>query len=116
MSALSSQIALKVEQEEPPEGFTLHHRESVGSTNDALAKLALEGAPSGTMMLADRQTKGRGRLGRFWQSEPGNLHASILLRAWIARSRNAPQLSLLAGVALAETLVEHGPDDLDLAS
>ncbi|MGI9509302.1 MAG: biotin--[acetyl-CoA-carboxylase] ligase [Geminicoccaceae bacterium] len=111
---MSPHFALNVEQDEPPEGFTLHHLEAVGSTNDVIARLALEGAPSGTMVLADRQTKGRGRLGRAWQSAPGNLQASILLRV-DCPLKNAPQLSLLAGVALGETLARHGPEDLDLA-
>lgn len=96
-----------------PEGFALQHARTVGSTNDEVAKLALEGAPSGTMLLADRQTQGRGRLGRNWQSFSGNLHASILLRP-ACSMRAASQLSLLAGVALCDVLAAHGPDDLAL--
>ena len=97
-----------------PQGFTLHHVETIGSTNDEAARLASSGAPSGTIVLADRQTKGRGRLGRTWQSVPGNLHASILLRP-DCTLQAASELSLLAGVVLAELLARQGPDDLDLA-
>ncbi|MGI9500602.1 MAG: biotin--[acetyl-CoA-carboxylase] ligase [Geminicoccaceae bacterium] len=95
-----------------PAGFHLHHLDTVGSTNDEVARLALEGRPSGTVVLADRQTEGRGRLGRSWQSAPGNLHASILLRP-DCTLKDASQLSLLAGVVLAELLAAHGRDDLD---
>ncbi len=97
-----------------PRGFTLHHVETIGSTNDEAARLAASGAPSGTIVLADRQSKGRGRLGRTWHSAPGNLHASILLRPDCSLQA-ASELSLLAGVVLTELLAGHGPDDLDLA-
>ncbi|MEZ5932400.1 MAG: biotin--[acetyl-CoA-carboxylase] ligase [Alphaproteobacteria bacterium] len=96
-----------------PRGFDLRHWETLGSTNDEAARLAAEGAPSGTIVVADRQTAGRGRLGRVWESPAGNLHASIILRPDCALQA-ASQLSLLAAVALAETLAEHGPDGLDL--
>ncbi|MEM7043988.1 MAG: biotin--[acetyl-CoA-carboxylase] ligase [Pseudomonadota bacterium] len=91
-----------------PDGFTLHHVETVGSTNDEAAKLADAGASSGTIVLADRQTTGRGRLGRRWHSEPGNLHASVLLRPDCSL-KDAAQLSLLAGVALADVLIAECP-------
>lgn len=96
-----------------PEGFILHRFGTVGSTNDEAAKLASDGAPSYTVVLADRQTAGRGRLGRQWRSKLGNLHASILLRPRCSL-KTAAELSLLAGVALADILVEHGPDDVGL--
>ncbi len=56
-------------------------RDTVGSTNELLRELAAEGAPAGTVVLADAQTAGRGRLGRSWHSPPGlGLFVSILLR------------------------------------
>lgn len=76
--------------------------------------MALDGAPSGTVVIADRQLNGRGRLGRHWISPPGNLYASIILRPDCSLAASAG-LSLLTGVALGETLIELGPDDLDLA-
>ena len=113
MNARDFEPALTATTEELPGGFTLHHVETIGSTNDEAVRLAAKGAPAGTVVLADRQTEGRGRLGRVWQSVPGNLHASILLRPDCAL-KAASQLSLLAGVALAELLARHGPDNLDL--
>ena len=96
-----------------PEGFSLHHLESVGSTNDEAARLAAAGAADGTIVLADRQTRGRGRLGRPWRSDPGNLYASVLLRP-DCRLTRASELSLLAGVALADMLEAERGDALDL--
>lgn len=110
----ASSLAAGSEDAEPlPEGFSLRHLASVGSTNDEASRLAAGGAPSGTIVLADRQTAGRGRLGRVWESAPGNLHASIILRPDCPLGA-ASQLSLLAGVALADVLAEHGPKSLDL--
>ncbi len=101
------------DHERLPDGFTLHHVETIGSTNDEAARLASIGAPSGTIVLADEQTGGRGRLGRPWRSAPGNLHASFLLRPDCAL-KAAGQLSLLAGLALSDLLIERGPEELDV--
>ena len=76
--------------------------------------MAEAGAPSGTIVLADRQTSGRGRLGRHWTSPAGNLYASVILKLDCPPQASAG-LSLLTAVALGEALVELGPDHLDLA-
>lgn len=60
-------------------------------------------------MLARRQTAGRGRDGRAWQSPPGNLYLSLLLRP-AAPAREAPLWALLAAVAFAEALDPSLPD------
>ncbi len=55
--------------------------ESTPSTNDEAHRLGAQGAREGTVVLADRQTAGRGRLGRSWHSPPGvGLYVSVLLR------------------------------------
>ena len=79
----------------------------VGSTNDVALRLAAEGAPDGTVVLADRQTAGRGRMGREWFSPPGaGLYMSILLRSSGGVAGDWPRrLTLGAGVALAEALL-----------
>lgn len=60
---------------------SLHVYDEVDSTNETALGLAASGAPGGTVIIADRQTAGRGRLGRTWYSPPGtNLYCSILLR------------------------------------
>jgi BirA family biotin operon repressor/biotin-[acetyl-CoA-carboxylase] ligase len=81
-------------------GRTLHVHEAVASTNTAAATLAQEGAPHGTVVVADSQTAGRGRLGRQWHSPPGkNLHCSILLRAMPAHGQQPLWLSWVPLIA-----------------
>ena len=60
---------------------------------------ALAGEAVPFWVMADRQTAGRGRSGRAWDSLPGNLHASVALRLSCDQQR-AAQLSLVAGVAV----------------
>jgi BirA family biotin operon repressor/biotin-[acetyl-CoA-carboxylase] ligase len=76
-----------------------------GSTNDEVARLALEGAEEGLWLRAERQSGGRGRQGRVWRSPPGNLHASTLVRLRHG-DPPAPTLALVAAVALHETLAD----------
>ncbi len=76
----------------------------VDSTNVQLRRLAEDGALEGTVVVADRQSAGRGRLGRRWESPFGvNLYCSILLRPQIP-VQQASQLTFLSAVAVAETL------------
>lgn len=90
-------------------GCCLHYCESVNSTNTLALQLARDGAPDGTVVMAETQTKGRGRLGRSWVSPPyRNLYLSAVLRPAIAASA-APQLTLVAGVAVAETVRQWAP-------
>ncbi|HAI31324.1 MAG TPA: biotin--[acetyl-CoA-carboxylase] ligase, partial [Thalassospira sp.] len=63
-----------------PEGFTLHERDTIDSTNEEAKRLADKGAQSGALVLARSQTSGRGRRGRVWSSPVGNLYSSLLLR------------------------------------
>lgn len=85
-------------------GGRLHCAETVDSTNRVAMERARAGAPEGTVVLADSQTAGRGRLQRSWQSPPGcNLYLSVVLRPAIP-PHDAPQMTLLAGVAAAETI------------
>jgi BirA family transcriptional regulator, biotin operon repressor / biotin---[acetyl-CoA-carboxylase] ligase len=79
------------------------HLAETGSTNgDAMAR-ATSGAALPFWLLADRQTAGRGRSGRVWVSEPGNLHATLALRLACGPAR-AAQLSLVAGVAVMDAI------------
>lgn len=76
---------------------------SVGSTNDVARRLAAEGAPAGTLVLAERQLAGRGRAGRAWDSPAGlGLWLSILLRPGSLPEPGA--VPLLVGLAVAEAL------------
>jgi BirA family transcriptional regulator, biotin operon repressor / biotin---[acetyl-CoA-carboxylase] ligase len=80
---------------------------STGSTNADALELARQGAPEGTVVVADEQTAGRGRLGREWISAPGaGLWCSVLVR--MAPGSGRGLLPLLAGVAVAESVRRHG--------
>ncbi|MBI2370522.1 MAG: biotin--[acetyl-CoA-carboxylase] ligase [Deltaproteobacteria bacterium] len=89
-------------------GQPLVELEVVESTNLEARRLAREGRPEGTAVLAARQTGGRGRLGRAWFSPAGNLYLSVVLRPPLPPA-HAPQLSLMAGVALAEAIAALAP-------
>ena len=81
--------------------------EEVDSTQNVARARADTGAPEGTVVWADHQTRGRGRLGRPWTDEPGSaLLISIILRP-AAAFRRLPEISLLAGAAVAEAVREE---------
>lgn len=76
----------------------------IDSTNARARQLAEQGAAEGMVLIADRQSAGRGRLGRRWESPSAvNFYCSILLRPQIP-VQQAPQLTFLSAVAVAETL------------
>lgn len=94
--------------------WRLHFLDTVDSTNLVALELAPEGVPEGTIVVADCQTGGKGRLHRTWQSPPGcNLYASLLVRPRI-NPADAPQLTLVAGVAAAEMLASFCPEGVAL--
>jgi BirA family biotin operon repressor/biotin-[acetyl-CoA-carboxylase] ligase len=80
---------------------TIHHYDELGSTNDEAMRLAREGAADGTWVLADRQTAGRGRRGRAWESKGGNLFTTAIVRPWPGEGALS-QLSFLVALALHE--------------
>jgi len=85
-------------------GRAVRALDTVESTQAVLARLAREGAPEGTVVTARHQTGGRGRRGRLWWDAPGqSLLMSVLLRPSIPTA-HAPQLSLVAGLAVADAL------------
>jgi BirA family biotin operon repressor/biotin-[acetyl-CoA-carboxylase] ligase len=93
----------------PPPGWRLRIHESLPSTSDLLLRLAAAGEPEGLAVLARRQTGGRGRDGRAWESPAGNMYLSVLLRP-AGPAREAGRWSLLAAVALADALAGFAPD------
>ena len=70
-----------------------------GSTNADMLALAEQGAPEGSWLRAGRQTGGRGRMGRHWESPAGNLHSSTLVRVR-ASDPPAHTLALVAANAV----------------
>jgi BirA family transcriptional regulator, biotin operon repressor / biotin---[acetyl-CoA-carboxylase] ligase len=104
-------------------GRTIHHFESLASTNAYAFELAQDGAQHGEVVIAESQTAGKGRRGRSWVSPPGkNLAMSVVLRPEIVPAR-APEVTLVAAVALADTLENAGatpgikwPNDVQLGT
>src|SRR6266567_1291849 len=85
-------------------GWRVHYFAQVGTTQEVAGELAASGAAHGTVVIAETQTAGRGRLGRRWHSPAGaNLYATIILRPQMPVSE-VSRLSLMAGVAAAEAL------------
>ena len=90
-------------------GWDIRYFDEVDSTQRLAAELARGGAAQGTVVIAERQTAGRGRLGRGWHSPAGvNLYTTVLLRPRLPWAE-VPQLSLVAGVAVAEALETVAP-------
>lgn len=91
-----------------PAAIRLVDLETVASTNDEALTLARQGAPAWTVVRARRQTAGRGRHGKAFASPPGNSYTSFVLRPQGARE-HLPQIALVAGLAVAETISELAP-------
>lgn len=92
-----------------PDPFRLLVKESVASTNDEVRRLGEQGASEGMIVLAEKQTEGRGRRGAAWFSPPGeSLAFSVLLRPAEPKAL-WPRLALATGLAVAEALEEHVP-------
>jgi BirA family biotin operon repressor/biotin-[acetyl-CoA-carboxylase] ligase len=81
-----------------------HYFKTIASTMTEASRLAIAGAPQGTVVIAEEQTSGIGRLGRSWISEyAAGVYTSILLRLPLPPS-NLPVASLLVGLATAEAI------------
>jgi BirA family biotin operon repressor/biotin-[acetyl-CoA-carboxylase] ligase len=85
----------------------IYHFFKTDSTNTVAMHLGEEGDPHGTVVLAEEQTRGRGRAGRSWVSEKSvGIYCSILLRPTIPPA-HAPLLTLVAGVAAYDATAEE---------
>src|SRR4029077_16579539 len=88
-------------------GHSILFLEKATSTNDVMLQLAQDGAREGTVVTAEVQTKGRGRLGRSWVTSGGkSLAFSILLRPHL-KNDELPEITLAAAVAVAKTLESY---------
>jgi len=93
--------------------FDIDVLDSCDSTNAVLLARAEAGAPSGTVVVANQQTAGRGRRGRSWFASPGDSLTFSLL--WRFAPGTAPAgLSLAVGLAVAEAVGKVGADDTAL--
>lgn len=91
-----------------PEGCKLVHLGEVDGTNAEAMRRILAGESGPMWIVADRQSAGRGRSGRSWASEPGNLFASYVATLGCTPAK-AGQLSLVAGVAVIDAVRRIGP-------
>jgi BirA family biotin operon repressor/biotin-[acetyl-CoA-carboxylase] ligase len=90
-------------------GRSLRHLARLDSTNREADRWAQQGAPEGSLVVAELQEAGRGRLGRSWYGLPGkSLLFSLVLRPDVHPS-DAPLLTFVASVALAETITAWVP-------
>jgi BirA family biotin operon repressor/biotin-[acetyl-CoA-carboxylase] ligase len=85
----------------------IEHLGVAASTNDELSLRARAGAVEWSVVLAERQTRGRGRQGRAWSSPAGNVHLSLLLRPSLVPEAWGV-LPLAAGVAVREAVASLG--------
>ncbi|MFZ5595684.1 MAG: biotin--[acetyl-CoA-carboxylase] ligase [Bacillota bacterium] len=85
-------------------GKEIYYFDSVESTNREARKLAAEGVPGGTLVVAEEQTGGRGRLGRGWFSPKGlGIWCSLVIRPEIIPGE-APPVTMLTAVAVASAV------------
>jgi len=87
-------------------GKEIRYYETVSSTNNVAKEAAARGCMEGTVIIADRQESGKGRLGRHWVSPPkSGIWMSIVLRPKILPMQ-APFITLLAAVAVSKAIEE----------
>lgn len=92
----------------------VHYFQTIDSTMNEAASLVHKGASSGTVVIAEEQTAGMGRLGRQWVSEPDvGIYCSVLLRLPIPPAQ-FPILSLLLGLATADAIARSTGVSCDL--
>lgn len=92
-----------------PSGYRLITYDIISSTMDEAKALAAAGAPEGTLVWAKAQSAGRGRQGRVWESEPGNLYLSLILRPHCPMNR-APEIGFVTSLALYDAIKEFLPE------
>lgn len=96
-------------------GHPCYYTEETGSTNDDIMALADQGAPEGTLCVASRQTRGKGRRGRTWISpNEGNVYMSLLVRPEMATGL-APMVTIVMALAACQACQEvagRGMDDV----
>ncbi|NCO84194.1 MAG: biotin--[acetyl-CoA-carboxylase] ligase [Nitrospirae bacterium CG22_combo_CG10-13_8_21_14_all_44_11] len=85
-------------------GKEIIFHESLDSTNTLAMELAEKGLPHGTVVIADRQLKGKGRLGRTWFSPPqGNIYMSVIVRPEI-EPKDATLLTIMSAISCARAI------------
>lgn len=92
-------------------GSLIEYHPVIDSTNFRARALGLEGAPHGTLVIADQQTAGRGRMDRSWETKPGDaILMSLLIRPESLPAVDATGIVLVAALAAAKACSEEGAD------
>ncbi|WP_374699602.1 biotin--[acetyl-CoA-carboxylase] ligase [Wolbachia endosymbiont (group A) of Limnophora tigrina] len=86
------------------EGFHIHHYKEVSSTNEEALGLIEKGISNETVIIADKQTEGRGRTGKSWISPEGNLYASLIINQEKDVSK-LTELTFVTALAVGNTLL-----------
>jgi BirA family transcriptional regulator, biotin operon repressor / biotin---[acetyl-CoA-carboxylase] ligase len=95
-------------------GKTIHHFLAINSTNDYATQLAMAGEAEGTVVLAEEQKSGRGRMGRTWHSEPlKGLYCSVILHPTLPPAK-APLLTLAAALAVRDAVCRMADLKVDI--
>lgn len=94
-------------------GHDIHYFKEVDSTNEVAKYLAEDSAEEGVAVIAETQNRGKASRGKTWISPPGGVWMTIILRPDIPPSK-APQLTLVTGVAVAETLKKECKLDVSI--
>jgi BirA family biotin operon repressor/biotin-[acetyl-CoA-carboxylase] ligase len=94
--------------------FELEIVDETGSTNTDMLERAMHGARSGSVLVAESQTQGRGRRGRDWHSSPGGALTFSILWRFDQGAGFLSGLSLAVGIALTRVLRKHGATDVML--
>jgi BirA family biotin operon repressor/biotin-[acetyl-CoA-carboxylase] ligase len=81
----------------------IHYFLEIGSTMDTARELAKKGAAEGTIVIAEVQTRGRGRLSREWLSPEGGIYFTLILRPRISPAYS-PRINLMVAIAVAATI------------
>lgn len=91
-----------------PPAYRLIERDAVGSSNEEAKALARAGAEDGTLLWVREQAAGKGRGGRAWESPPGNLYISLILRPDCPLGE-ASALGFIAALAVGEAIGSVAP-------
>ncbi|WP_353270260.1 biotin--[acetyl-CoA-carboxylase] ligase [Wolbachia endosymbiont (group A) of Myopa testacea] len=91
------------------EGFHIHHYKEVSSTNEEALDLIERGISNETIIIADKQTEGRGRTGKSWISPEGNLYVSLIINQETDVSK-LTELTFVTALAVGNTLLSFMND------